>query len=70
MTHPLFKLNYCDSLSQSWECNSAWYSLCHNSHLVNEALAVTEFLDNEEYVTDIYVDTTLQVVVKVDVTAE
>ena len=44
--------------------------LLNDIHLVDEALAVTELVDNEEHITDINVDTTLQVVVEVDVTAE
>ena len=44
--------------------------LLHDVHLIDEALAVAKFVNNEEYIADIHVDTTLQVVVKVDVAAE
>ena len=44
--------------------------LLYDIHLVDEALAVTELLDYEEHVADVDVDTTLQVVVEVDVAAE
>ena len=44
--------------------------LLHDIHLVDEAFATAELVDYEEYVADIDVDTTLQVVVEVDVAAE
>ena len=43
--------------------------LLNDIHLVDEVLAVTELVDNEEYIADIDIDTTLQVVVEVDVAA-
>lgn len=46
------------------------WQLLYNVHLVDEALAVAHLLNNEEYITDIDVDTTLQVVIEVDVAAE
>ena len=45
-------------------------SLLYDIHFVDEALAVTKLVDNEKHVADINVDTTLQVVVEVDVAAE
>jgi hypothetical protein len=44
--------------------------LLNDIHLVDEALAVTELFDNKEYIADIDINTALQVVVEVDVTAE
>ena len=44
-------------------------SLLNDIHLIDEAFAVAELLDNEKYITDSDIDTTLQVVVEVDVTA-
>jgi hypothetical protein len=46
------------------------WQLLYNVHLVDEALAVAHLLNNEEYITDVDVDTTLQVVIEVDVAAE
>ena len=46
------------------------FFLLHDVHFVDEALAAAELVDDEEYITDVDVDTTLQVVVEVDVTAE
>ena len=45
-------------------------SLLYDIHFVDETLAVTKLVDNEKHVADINVDTTLQVVVEVDVAAE
>ena len=44
--------------------------LLYDVHLVDEAFATAELVDDEEYVADVDVDTTLQVVVEVDVAAE
>ena len=44
--------------------------LLYDVHLLDEALAAAELVDNEEYVADVDVDATLQVVVEVDVAAE
>ena len=46
------------------------FFLFDDVHLLDEALATAELVDYEEYIADIYVDTTLQVVVEVDVAAE
>ena len=60
--------------SSVWGCLWSLYMnfvlLLYDVHLVDEAFATTELVDNEEYVADVDVDTTLQVVVEVDVTAE
>ena len=45
-------------------------SLLDDIHLIDEAFAVAEFLDDEKYIADIDIDATLQVVVEVDVTAK
>lgn len=44
--------------------------LFYNSHFINQVTAVTQLVDNEENVADIYCDTTLEVVVEVDVTTQ
>ena len=44
--------------------------LLYDVHLVDEAFATAELVDDEEYVADVDVDTTLQVVIEVDVAAE
>ena len=44
--------------------------LLYDVHLVDEAFATAELVDYEEYVADVNIDTTLQVVIKVDVSAE
>ena len=44
--------------------------LLHDVHLLNEALAITELLDYEEHVADVDIDTTLKVVIEIDVAAE
>ena len=44
--------------------------LLYDVHLLDEAFATAELVDDEEYVADVDVDTTLQVVVEVDVAAE
>ena len=44
--------------------------LLYDIHLLDEACALAKLVDYEEYIADIYVDTTLQVVVEVDVAAE
>ena len=41
-----------------------------DGHFINEVLATTELVDDEEDVADIYRDATLEVVVEVDVAAE
>ena len=46
------------------------FFLLYDVHLVDEAFATAELVDDEEYVADIDVDTTLQVVIEVDVAAE
>ena len=46
------------------------YRLLYDIHLLDEACALAKLVDYEEYIADIYVDTTLQVVVEVDVAAE
>lgn len=70
MRHGLYCYDMSACLSQSRYCNSAGYCLCYNCHLVDEAFAVTELLNHKEHVADVDVDTTLEVVVKVDVAAE
>lgn len=45
-------------------------SLLYDVHLLDEAFATAELVDYEEYVADVDVDATLQVVVEVDVAAE
>lgn len=44
--------------------------LLYDIHLIDDSLAVTELLDNKEYIADIHIDTTLQVVIEVDVATE
>jgi hypothetical protein len=44
--------------------------LLHDVHLLDEALTITELLDYEEHVADVDIDTTLKVVIEVDVAAE
>ncbi len=44
--------------------------LFYNSHFINQVAAVAELVDDEENVADIYGDTTLEVVVEIDVTAQ
>ena len=44
--------------------------LLDDIHLVDEAFATAELVDDEEYVADVDVDTTLQIVIEVDVAAE
>ena len=44
--------------------------LLYDVHLLDEAFATAELVDNEEHVADVDVDATLQVVVEVDVAAE
>jgi hypothetical protein len=44
--------------------------LFYNSHFINQVTAITQLVDNEENVADIYCDTTLEVVVEVDVTTQ
>ena len=44
--------------------------LFYNSHFINQVTAITQLVDNEENVADIYGDTTLEVVVEVDVTTQ
>ena len=60
--------------SPVWSCPyhnmQLFFFLLHDVHFVDEALAAAELVDDEEYITDVDVDTTLQVVVEVDVTAE
>lgn len=41
-----------------------------DGHFINEVLATTELVDDEEDVADIYCDATLEVVVEVDVATE
>ena len=44
--------------------------LFHDSHFVNQVTAIAQLVDDEENVADIYCDTTLEVVVEVDVTTQ
>ena len=44
--------------------------LFYNSHFINQVAASAELVDDEEYVADIYCDTTLEVVVEVDVATQ
>ena len=44
--------------------------LFYNSHFINHVAASAELVDDEEYVADIYRDTTLKVVVEVDVATQ
>ena len=44
--------------------------LFYDSHFINQVTAITQLVDNEENVADIYCDTTLEVVVEVDVTTQ
>ena len=44
--------------------------LFYNSHFINQVAASAELVDDEEYVADIYCDTTLKVVVEVDVATQ
>ena len=53
----------CDEIS----LRKADFRLFDDIHFVDEVLATAEFLDDEQDVADIYGDTTLQVVVEVDV---
>ena len=48
------------------------YRLClfYNRHFVDEVTAIAQLVDDEEDVADVYCDTTLQVVVEVDVATE
>ena len=46
------------------------FRLFDDVHFVDKVLATAEFLDDEQDVADIYGDTTLQVVVEVDVAAQ
>ena len=45
-------------------------SLFYDSHFINQVTAITQLVDDEENVADIYCDTTLEVVVEVDVTTQ
>ena len=44
--------------------------LLYNTHFINQVAATAELVDDEENVADIYCDTTLEVVVEVDVTTQ
>ena len=44
--------------------------LFYDSHFINQVTAITQLVDDEENVADIYCDTTLEVVVEVDVTTQ
>ena len=44
--------------------------LFYNCHFINQMLTITQFVDDEEHVADIYRDATLEVVVEVDVTTQ
>ena len=46
------------------------FFLLYNVHLLDEAVAAAELVDDEEYVADVDVDAALQVVVEVYVAAE
>jgi hypothetical protein len=46
------------------------YFLFYDSHFINQVTAIAQLVDNEENVADIYCDTTLEVVVEVDVTTQ
>ena len=46
------------------------FFLLYNIHLLDEAVAAAELVDDEEYVADVDVDAALQVVVEVYVAAE
>lgn len=70
MLHGLYCYDMSACLFQSRYCNCAGHCLGYDCHLVDEAFAVTELLNHKEHVADVNVDTTLEVVVKVDVAAE
>ena len=44
--------------------------LFHNRHFVNQVATIAELFDDEKNVADIYGDTTLEVVVEVDVATQ
>ena len=44
--------------------------LFYNRHFVDEVTAIAQLVDDEEDVADVYCDTTLEVVVEVDVATE
>ena len=44
--------------------------LLYDSHFVDQVATVAELVDDEENVADIYCDTTLEVVVEVDITTQ
>ena len=44
--------------------------LFYNSHFINQVATTAELVDDEEDVADIYGDTTLEVVVEVDVATQ
>ena len=42
-------------------------SLFYDSHFINQVTAITQLVDDEENVADIYCDTTLEVMVRMEV---
>lgn len=44
--------------------------LFYNSHFINQVTAVAELVDDKENVADIYGNTTLEVVVEIDVSTQ
>ena len=44
--------------------------LFYDSHFINQMAAIAQLVDDEENIADIYCDTTLEVVVEVDVTTQ
>ncbi len=45
-------------------------SLFNNRHFVNQMSASSQLFENKEYITDVQVDTALQVIIEIDVTAQ
>ena len=50
--------------------NLICFKLFYNSHFINQVATSAKLVDDEEYVADIYCDTTLKVVVEVDVATQ
>ena len=45
-------------------------TLFYNCHFINQVAAIAELVEDEEHVADIYGDTTLEVVIEVDVATQ
>jgi hypothetical protein len=50
--------------------STAFLILFVDGHFINEVLATTELVDDEKYVADVNRNTTLEVMVEIDVTTE